>query len=121
MITYPAEILGCPLFDGYQYHENPAVIASQALKGRPRHEVIDDHPAMTFNLSFSFSDGNFAGWQSFWNALHNGTDWFSMRLIIDDLSGRQVEVHAKSPFTASVTGPDRWSVQLQADVVDVGA
>ena len=119
MNTYPAAVLGCPRPDGYGVTEGPAFDTQDGLKGRPRSRLRDTLPSTQFSLKFDFSDSQFNGWQSWWASLRGGTDWFTINLIVDVISGTDFECHALKPWSSQRTKDGRWVVTLDVEGVAV--
>ena len=117
MMVFPETLIGCPTRTSYGAQDAPSSDRKAALKGRPRYELYDVHSATQVSVSFDMTLAQFTAWQSFWDSLGRGRDWFLMDLSLDALPVSQYEVHAAAPFSSTHVGFDHVRVGLNLEVL----
>jgi hypothetical protein len=115
------ETFGCASQSGYGYSKRPSTYRMPAVKGRPRHRLKDRNAAYEVNVSYNWTQAQFAAWQEFWAVeLGYGVKSFIMSLMMDDVTeyllGEKYLVHMIAPYDASLDGWDNWNVTFTVEL-----
>ena len=120
MIQYPSNFLPCPEMSNYGTSIGNSNTPLDPIKGRSHHKLKDTNPPNIITLQWAMSVSQFSLWQSFWEAIGNGEQWFLMDgLLLGNPAGVSMEVHATGPFEASFSHDELWTVRLEVQGVEV--
>ena len=118
MMILDRETFGCALSNGYSKTRSGSVRRMQSLDGRPRYRLINRAPSYLFNVSYDFSEEQFAAFQSFWYSTAALGQPFQMHLKITNNPSIEEPVLAVAtqPYTAMFQRGGWWQVSFEVEV-----
>ena len=63
------------------------------------------------------SEGQFIGWQNFWDSLKKGANWFLIDLFRDDV-WVEMNAHALSQWSSTLTPNRLWQTNLNIEAYE---